>query len=173
MEELEFDPSEFEVSDRANPSGKRDVVDTPYNVKFNFKTQKIEFTPKIANEINLMNNSLAHAPSRKGNGIAIIVAPKDQGVFAKGVKGKNKGLMFTNRKLAEDLVAMNLTSGTYSMEKLTEAPAKIKGKEVQDCLWYKLTMVGEPKDIVLGEEESEKDSENEDLTIINSENTNQ
>lgn len=154
------DFDDFEVSSRANYRKEPvEKIKTPkvkaYNVKVNFKKQKIRFDKEIAAEIDLAHNSLAHAVSKNKDKIAIIVAPGDQGKFAKGLKGREKSNVFKNRKLVEDLVSMGMTSGTYMMTSIGYNSATIGKKEVPGCQWFALTMVGEPKD--LNAAEADKD----------------
>lgn len=124
----------------------------PYNVKFDFKKQRLIFDTVIAAEINLENNSLAYAPNEAGKAIAIIVVPGNQGVFGKKKGNKNKGRSFKNKMLAKHLVEFDLTSGTYKLNKLGTGEATIGKEKVQNCDYYLLDMVGEPKAVILTEE---------------------
>lgn len=165
-----FDFGDFEVSRKANyqkepaEKVKEPKPLPPYNVKFNFKKKKIVFDSTIAKEIDLANNSLAHAPSFSKGQMAIIVVPGRAGLFGKGQQGSEKGNAFKNRKLAEDLVALNLTSGKYKMEKVGEGPAKIRTKTVEGCQWYLLNMIGEPQQVDLSNEESAEEAETQEGT---------
>jgi hypothetical protein len=159
MEQELFSLDDFSIAQKVNPRGtteKEKVVKVPeFNVKVNFKKLHIAFDTVIANQINLANNSLAHARSKSGV-IAIIVVPGNQGVFGKQVaNSKGKGTSFKNKVLMQDLVDLNLTSGKYNLEKITTGPATILGEVVENCDWYKLIMVGEPQIIDLTQKEEE------------------
>lgn len=156
---------DFEVSSKANyrkqpvEKVKQPKAPAPYNVKFDFAKRKIIFNRDIYQEINLAENSLVHAASRSKGRVAIIVVPGKQGLFGKGVTGKAKGNAFKNRKLAEDLVDLNLTSGKYKMEYMGIAPAKVGKKTVEGCLWYTLSMYGDPQIIDLSQPDDENSAE--------------
>lgn len=165
---------DFEVSDKANyrktpvERVKEPKPPLPYNVKFNFAKRKIIFGREIYQEINLAENSLAHAASKSKGQVAIIVVPGKQGTFGKGVTGKDKGNAFKNRKLAEDLVELNLTSGKYKMELMGVAPAKVGKKTVEGCTWYNLTMIGDPELIDLSTEEQEDENSSSEMFEVTS-----
>jgi hypothetical protein len=170
MENQDFnlDLSEFEIASKPNyrktpvvkPPKEKPVK--PYNVKFNFKTKRIEFDSNIAEAINLKDSSLVHAKSVSKGRILIAVVNGNEGLFAKGVTGAEKGRKFKNRKLAEDLVELNLTSGTYKLDYIGEAPVRIsKNKTIEKGAWYNLTMVGEPQLVTLTESESEENEQEE------------
>lgn len=167
----EFDFEEFEISTKANyrkepvEKVKQPRPPAPYNVKFDFAKRKIVFNREIFQEINLAENSLVHAASKSKGRVAIIVVPGKEGLFGKGVTGKAKGNAFKNRKLAEDLVDLNLTSGKYNMIFMGTAPAKVGKKTVENCAWYTLQMYGDPQIIDLSEPDTSEEDENENVSF--------
>lgn len=168
------DFDDFEISDKVNyrktpmKRVKEPKPPPPYNVKFDFAKRKIIFSREIYQEINLAENSLAHATSKSKGQVAIIVVPGKQGTFGRGVTGKEKGNAFKNRKLAEDLVELSLTSGKYKMELMNVAPAKIGKKTIDGCTWYNLTMIGDPEIIDLSEPDTEDDNSNNEMFEVTS-----
>lgn len=160
MEDQLFDLDDFVIATKSNPRvavptvAEEKVIAKPeFNVKVDFKKRHISFDTLIVKEINLANNSLAHARSKTGM-LAIIVVPGNQGVFGKQVaNSKSKGSSFKNRVLIQDLVDLNLTSGKYNLEKIKTGPANVGTEMVENCDWYLLKMIGEPQVIDLTEKE--------------------
>jgi len=151
----------FNLSDFGNVVAKsnfrkeeteKPVKEKAFNVKFDFKKQRIIFDTVIAADINLEGNSLAYAPNPNANAIAIIVVPGNEGVFGKKKGNKNKGRSFKNKMLAKHLVEFNLTSGQYKLDKIGTGPTVVGKKTVENCDYYLLNMVGEPKIVTLGKD---------------------
>lgn len=93
-----------------------------FNIKIDYKDEKVILSKKLIEELNIEVNSLAHSTENEdGTGkIFILLMPGNTGTFAKATAKGSKGSRFKNHKLVQLLTSRGLVGGKFNVEKVGE-----------------------------------------------------